>query len=218
MSIRNPESTGTFASPRFDELSDQRLDTAQEQLRQLRHQPLDPHVLDHVSRAEREAERWNRVAGALARNRQPVGLKEDPGSMMARVLNEVRESWRGTGLQVTGSFRRLDPRCFDRRVYMETIRCSIDFLLAGFERPRTLEGRIDDDADQGSELLVELFAEGDGARLDPEELALTQHLAERVGCAFQASASSCTIAGAITLGVRREALPRPRYIFDLKAG
>ena len=206
----NPASSDTA---RFDQMSERRLEAVQRRLTRLRHQPLDPHVLDDVTRAERDAERWSRVTGALARSRAPVGLMEDPGSMMARVLNQVRESWRGTGLQVTGSFRQLDPQCFDRRIYMEAIRCTIDFVLSSFSRPRTLEGRLE--LDGGLHVYVDV--EGDGARLDEDELELTRHLAERAGCAFEASLEGDGIAGALVLGNRRKETERPRYIFELKA-
>lgn len=201
-------------SARFGELGEERLEAAQRRLSRLRHQPLDPHVLDHVTRAEREAERWSRIAGALARTRTPVALTEDPGSMMARVLNEVRESWRGTGLQVTGSFRKLDPQSFDRRVYMEAIRCSIDFVLSAFARPRTLEGHLTQDG----ALQVELRAAGNGLRVDDEELELTRHVADRAGCALDILVDETTIAGSLLLGARRRLSARPRYIFELKAG
>lgn len=139
---------------------------------------------------------------------------EDPGSMMARVLNDVRESWRGTGLQVTGSFRQLDPRCFDRRVYMEAIRCSIDFMLSSFARPRALEGRLETDR----ELRVSVEVGGDSPSIREDELALTQHLAERAGCGFDLVLDGDRLVGGLVLGNRRQQQPeRPRYIFELKA-
>lgn len=153
------------------------------------------------------------MAGALGRTRAPVALMEDPGSMMARVLNGVRESWRGTGLQVTGSFRKLDPQRFDRRVFMEAIRCSIDFVLSSFARPRTLEGRLEVNAD----LRVYVEAEGDGPQIREDELALVQHLAIRAGCTFEAELDGNRIGGGLVLGNRRQQPERPRYIFDLKA-
>lgn len=205
----NPDHTRA----QFNVLSERRLEAVHRRLSRLRQQPLDPHVLDHVTHAEREAERWSRVAGALARNRAPVGLMEDPGSMMARVLNEVREAWRGSGLQVTSSFRQLDPRCFDRRVYMEAIRCSIDLLLSSFRRPRILEGRLE----ANGELEVIVRVEGDGLRLNPDELSVVQHIATRAGCVFDITENDDALESTLALGNRRTELPKPRYIFELKA-
>ncbi|MEM9070782.1 MAG: hypothetical protein AAGE52_19900 [Myxococcota bacterium] len=190
-----------------------RLREATATLETLRHQALDPYVLDRVMRAEREAERWTRVAAALDRNVVPVGLMEDPGSIVARVLGAVREDWRGTGLQVNHSFRKFEPQCFDRRVYFEAIRSVADLLLASLERPRALSGTL---RSRPNGVAVELIAEGDGLRPRDEDIDICRYLANRAGgdvAISQGEDNRPRVVGRLTLESVAVSQPQRRYIF-----
>ncbi len=132
------------------------LQRANAALERLRHQPLDPYVLERVAHAEREAERWTRAAEALERNTSPVGLREHPGPLVSRVLAQVREAWGCSGLQIEKTIPNLAPRCFDRRAYAEAIHSVVDMLLANASEPESLVVALSERKDA---LVVELNVE-----------------------------------------------------------
>ena len=156
-----------------------RLREAIAKLETLRRQPLDSKVLERVQWAERETKRWTRTARTLQRKPIGVGLMEDPGLVVKRVLNEVREEWKGTGLEIEAPFRKLSPRCFDQRTYIEVLHAMVDFLLSTMHSPKRIRGSIG--VNTRDEVFVEIDVHGEVNNVAEGETELVDHIVNRAG-------------------------------------